>query len=243
MVRSDNADCGKRMGRSRNSKRLPVRMEYHLSPDTWLGARVWTKHTQSYNIEEGQWSSRRFYIWKPEIENEIPLAFKSLAYLIGTWHSSFDDHRAAKMTFTWGKNRRFIKFTNAYKPEKNGPYIQENEGVINYHGIRNQLIFRTTYLKEGSHLIADGHYQIEDGGTINRIFTCHYKGGETLPWSDGQKAPEDGRSIDFKQIWTPIDANRFKGDFFWKRNGQWEHPIKKYDEKDFEEIWIREIKR
>ena len=47
-----------------------------------------------------------------------------------------------------------------------------------------------------------------------------------MPWSDGAKAPAGGISIEFKQIWTPIDDKSFKGEFLWKKNGKWDHPIK-----------------
>ena len=84
--------------------------------------------------------------------------------------------------------------------------------------------------------MAEGEYEVMDNGTILRQFTCHYKAGDTLPWSDGATAPAGGKSIDFKQIWTPVDENTFHGEFYWNKNGKWENPLGK---EVAEEVWKR----
>ena len=200
-------------------------------------------HTQSYNIIKGKWEKRRYYVWKLQSESEtksdIPKVYQPLTFLIGEWSSGFGDGRGAKMQFAWAENQRMIKFKNSYRKAKDAPFETESEGLITYHGVKDQLVFMNTYMSKKTHLISEGRYEIDEKGTIHRIFTCHYKEGDRLPWSEGAMAPKGGKSIDFKQIWIPVDADTFKGDFYWKKNGKWEHPIKDYDKKDFEEIWRR----
>lgn len=196
-------------------------------------------HTQSFDIVNDNWSKRRFYIWQqPEKEKiEIPEVYNKMAWLIGSWSSSFGD-RSTEMRFSWAQNQRMIKYQSTY-PIKEGEAEQlETEGIITYNGIKDQIIFTNTYLRKGTHLISEGHYEFKEEGSIHRLFTCHYKEGDTLPWSGGAKAPVGGKSLEFKQIWTPIDEDSFSGDFLWKKEGNWERPIKEMEEK--KEIWERE---
>lgn len=198
-------------------------------------------HTQSFNIVDGEWSKRRFYVWKQP--KQMPLdyqdEYKKLAWLIGDWNSSLDENRSASMTFTWAENQRMIKYVGANKFEKDKPEKLEAEGIITYHGTKEQLVFMNTYMSKGTHLISEGRYEFKDNGEIHRLFTCHYKEGNGLPWSDGAKAPKGGKSIEFKQIWTPIDDNSFSGDFFWKKDGVWERLIKEMEEKKV--VWKRRL--
>ena len=197
-------------------------------------------HTQSFDIKYGEWTKRRYYVWGQEKENEIPVPdeYEKIAFLIGEWHSEIKEGYVAKMRFSWAENKRMIKYQGTNPNKKEEPEKLEAEGIITYHGIKDQLVLMNTYLKEGSHLISEGHYEIDENGTINRPFICHYKAGDKLPWSDGAVAPAGGRSIEFKQIWTPIDNDSFYGDFYWKKNGEWVHPIKEYDD-GRKEVWRR----
>lgn len=199
------------------------------------------QHTQSYNIIDGEWQKRRYYIWKRKSSTEVEVQeeFKRLAFLIGEWQINFSETGSAKMKFTWGENQRLIHYQNSHRFKPEDPYKMESQGIITYHGVKDQLIFMNAYTGEGDYLISEGRYEFDNAGTIHRFFTCHYKEGETLPWSDGAKAPKGGKSIDFKQIWVPVDANSFHGDFYWKKNGKWEHPIKNYEGKKVKEVWKR----
>lgn len=196
-------------------------------------------HTQSFDIADGKWSKRRFYVWKQPTQPTLAIQdeFQKIAWLIGDWHSSFDENRSARMEFSWAENQRMIKYVSAHKFEKDKPEELEAEGIITYHGTKQQLIFMNTYLKKNTHLISEGRYEFLDNGQIHRLFTCHYKEGDGLPWSDGAKAPKGGKSIEFKQIWTPIDEDSFTGDFFWEKDGKWERPIKEKEGKKV--IWKR----
>ncbi len=193
-------------------------------------------------LDFGQWKpwgkGEPYRMLRKKVRIEIPGEYKELAFLIGIWESKMGDN-AGRMNFSWGENQRNIHFSNQYRPGKDKAWVKENEGLITYHGVKNQLMFVTSYLKKGSHLVAQGNYKTNEEGAIIRQFICHYKAGDLLPWSDGQVAPRGGKSIEFKQIWTPINDDTFSGDFFWKKNGKWVHPIKKYDEKGFKEIWKR----
>ena len=194
------------------------------------------QHTQSFTIVNEEWQKRRFYSWNRKEKQgdlSIPDEYQDLAFLIGEWQSEFGD-RKARMTFGWGKNKRNIHFQNHYLPGKDQPWVQENEGLISYHGVKDKLVFITSYAKESSHLMAEGVYEVINDGTILRQFTCHYKAGDKLPWSGGSVAPPGGKSIKFKQVWTPVDDDTFRGEFYWQKNGQWEHPFEK---EGFEEIW------
>lgn len=198
-------------------------------------------HTQSFDIVENEWSKRRFYIWKqpsepaPSFQDE----YKKIAWLIGEWRSSFDEDRSAWMRFTWSENQRMIKYVSGHKLGKDQPEELEAEGIITYHGVKEQVVFMNTYLKKTTHLISEGRYEFKENGEIHRLFTCHYKEGNGLPWSDGAKAPKGGKSIEFKQIWVPIDDNSFNGDFFWKKDGKWERPIKEMEGR--QEVWRRAV--
>lgn len=197
------------------------------------GHEVWfeagKQHTQSYTIVDGKWEKRRFYIWEKSANStmlEVPEEYQGLSFLIGEWQSSFGDSKA-RMTFGWGKNKRNIHFRNQYKPGKDAAWVQENEGLISYHAVKNKLVFLTSYSKKSTHLMAEGEYIIKTDGTIIRQFTCHYKAGDKLPWSDGATAPAGGKSIAFKQIWTPVDQNTFQGKFYWEKDGLWLNPMGK----------------
>ena len=197
-------------------------------------------HTQSYDINNNKWTKRRFYIWKqnPLSEISIPEIYKPIGWLIGEWNYSMGD-RTASMRFTWSENQRMIFYESGMTPKAGAPEEKEAEGIITYHGVKDQLVFMNTYLQPGSHLISEGQYIIQPNGDIHRLFTCHYKYGDTLPWSDGAKAPQGGKSIEFKQIWTPVDNNTFTGNFYWKKYGQWENPIKEV--KRNKEVWKRVV--
>lgn len=195
-------------------------------------------HTESYNIVNGEWSKRRYYVWKrqEEAKLEVPEVYRQMAWLIGEWKSSMKEGSSARMTFSWSENQRMIYYQNGFTREGN-PEQLESEGIITYHGTKDQIVFMNTYLRKTTHLISEGTYSFKANGEIHREFTCHYKAGDALPWSDGAKAPAGGKSIEFKQIWTPIDDNSFQGDFFWKKEGKWERPIKEMKEK--KPIWQR----
>jgi len=184
-------------------------------------------HTQSFIVKGGKWTKARLYKWelKKEEKVKIPLEYEQMAYLIGTWELPLGKNKA-RMTFSWGKNNRTITYKNEFKPEGPTEWIQENEGLITYNGMKDALVFVTSYSDLGSPLMATGEFRFGQDGTIYREFACHYKEGAGLPWSNGDKAPKGGISIDFKQIWSPVDENKFTGEFFWKKNGHWEHPIK-----------------
>ena len=57
---------------------------------------VWVEnnlqHTQSYNIVDGTWEKRRYYVWKQgedQIENKYQEVYQPLSFLIGEWASNF----------------------------------------------------------------------------------------------------------------------------------------------------------
>ena len=200
-----------------------------------------TQHTHSYDIVNGEWHKRRYYKWKLKEVAEAPLPdeYENMAYLIGTWYSSFGNAKA-RMTFSWGHNKRAIHYQNNYKPSPNRPWIQENEGLITYNGVNDAIEFMTAYSGVGDHLMAYGQFEILEDGTFLRLFSCHYKEGDGLPWSDGAKAPHGGKTLEFKQVWTPIDEHSFEGNFYWKKDGEWSHPMKNEDHGGRQEIWKRE---
>ncbi len=198
------------------------------------------QHTQSFLITNGEWNKSRSYVWKKQkTEKEVPEMYKDIAFLIGKWHIDLGESRSAQMTFEWAENRRMIKYSNSFSPKKGTPYITESEGIITFHGVKDKIVFMNTYMGEDDYLISEGVYEVDQQGVIHRKFTCYYQEGEGLPWSDGALAPKGGQSIEFKQIWTPINKNTFKGDFFWKKEGKWVHPIKEYDAEGFSETWRR----
>ena len=174
-----------------------------------------------------------------EIEIPTPEEYQKIAYLIGDWKSEFGKDLYAKMNFSWGDNKRMIKFQTSNRRSPNQPEQLETNGMITYHGTKNKLVFLTTYMQKGGHLISEGYYEIDDKGVIHRPFTCHYKAGDKLPWSDGAVAPKGGKSIEFKQIWTPIDNNSFRGQFFWKKDGKWINPMKGQGQQRPKIVWKR----
>lgn len=194
----------------------------HLS---WMENGV--NHIESYNINGEEWTKMRYYRWKlqKETKTKIPKEYEQISYLIGIWEIQLGENKA-RMTFSWGNNNRTILYKNEYRPAQLNKWVQENEGLITYNDIKNALVFITSYSDLGSPLMATGKFSFGEDGTIYREFTCHYGEGAGLPWSDGAKAPKGGKSIEFKQIWSPVNSNNFNGEFFWKKNGEWEHPIK-----------------
>lgn len=192
-------------------------------------------------LQNGLWKpwgdGKPFQMERKKTALEYQKVYDQIAWLIGEWESSFGE-RSAKMRFSWDENQRMINYVSAFKPRKEAPEVLEAKGIITYHGIRDKVIFINTYLRKTTHLISEGHYEFDKDGTIRRLFTCHYKGGDKLPWSDGAVAPKGGKSIEFKQVWTPIDENSFEGEFFWKKDDIWERPIKEFDENN-KELWKR----
>ncbi len=190
--------------------------------------------------KDGFWipwgSGRPFQMHRKTVKPEIANVYKEVVWLIGEWKSSFGE-AGATMRFWWGENERYVYYENGFAKKEGEPQKLESAGIITYHGIRDQVVFMNTYLRKNTHLISEGWYEFKDDGSIHRHFTCHYKEGDGLPWSDGTKAPTGGKSIDFKQIWTPIDEDSFSGEFYWKKNGIWENPIKGH--RDRKEIWRR----
>lgn len=199
------------------------------------------QHTQSFSIVDGTWNKRRFYVWKLQGNKtpEISKVYDDVKYLIGKWEIKINENASSIMVFEWANNGQNIHYSTSYKPNQNQAYQVENTGIMTYHGVKNQVVFLNTYTGYEKHLISEGYYDIQKDGAIHRIFTCHYEEGDGLPWSNGALAPKGGTSIDFKQIWIPIDQNSFSGDFFWKKNGKWVHPIKEYDKPNFKEVWRR----
>ena len=212
------------------------------------GHRIWmengNQHVQSYNIIDDEWQERRFYIWERQEEMgagamiETPEDYKGLEFFIGEWVAALNDTMTVTMSFRWAENRRMIYYrsTNPAKPGQQAG--AEAEGVISYHGVKDQLVFMNSYLREGVNLMSEGYYDIGQNGVIERHFIVSYKEGHRLPWSDGNTAPAGGARLQFKQIWTPIDENSFQGDFFWMKDGEWKHPIKEYDD-GYSELWRR----
>jgi len=203
----------------------PDGTKYSSGHISWMDNGV--NHIESFRVNNGEWTKMRHYKWelKKEEQVKIPKEYDQISYLIGTWELPLGENKA-RMTFSWGKNKRTILYKNEYKPAKLNKWIQENEGLITYNAKKGALVFITSYSDLGSPLMATGEFKFSNDGTIYREFSCHYEGNVGLPWSNGAKAPKEGISLDFKQIWTPVDSNNFKGEFFWKKNGKWEHPIK-----------------
>lgn len=189
-------------------------------------------HTQSFNIVDEMWEKRRYYVWELEEAKKVetPEEYKELSYLIGTWESSFGENKG-RMTYSWGENKRTIRYDNQFKQGKSTAWVKENEGIITYNGIQKKPVFITSYSSPGSSIMAEGSFTFGSHGVMYREFSCHYAEGAGLPWRNGIKAPEGGQTIQFKQIWNPLDENTFEGEFLWYKDGKWEHPIKHKGEK------------
>ncbi|WP_273565833.1 hypothetical protein [Maribacter halichondriae] len=203
----------------------PDGIEYSSGHISWMSNGVST--IESYSVKGEEWTKMRTYDWKLKKEELLPIPkeYKDIAYLIGTWEVPVGENKA-RMTFSWGKNKRTILYKNEFKRATTNKWVQENQGLITYNGIEDALVFITSYSSLNNPLMANGKFKFDEDRTIYREFTCHYKEGAGLPWSNGAKAPKGGKSIEFKQIWSPVDNNNFTGEFFWKKNGEWEHPIK-----------------
>lgn len=210
------------------------------------GHLVWiengVQHTESFVIKNGEWKKNRYYQWRlqeEEASSKIPDIYRDIAYFIGTWEIELGDSMVARMHFDWADNQRMIYYKGDHTTPNDSRFITESEGIITYHGVKDQLVFLNTYMGENDYLISEGHYELLADGTMERSFTCHYKEGETLPWSNGAVAGKGGKSIEFKQLWKPVGEDAFEGDFYWKKDGKWVHPIKSYDQKDHKEVWKR----
>lgn len=217
-----------------------------------VGHKAWmsngAQHTRSFDVAEGTWKQRRYYVWEPETtaasqhtnpKSEWNEEFRDLHFFIGEWRHMLNDSLSVSMHFTWGENNRIIYYRST-RPARPGEHAgSEAAGVITYHGVEDRLVFMNSYLDEDDYLMSQGYYVAREDGVIERHFTCHYKAGEGLPWSNGAVAPKGGKSIQFKQIWSPTGPNTFEGDFFWLKDGKWVHPIEKYDDPDFKEVWHR----
>lgn len=186
-------------------------------------------HISSFSVEGNEWKPRRSYVWKNSAattkEVVTPEEYENFEFLIGSWLLNIGEDRFVEMSFKWAQNKMmiFYKSTNPSKPGE--PILSEVEGVISYHGVKEQLVFMSAYLDSPPTLMNEGHFEFSDKGVIERIFTVFYKEGSGIPWTNGEKAPKGGRPIDFKQVWTKIDEDSFAGEFFWKKNGKWEHPM------------------
>ena len=210
---------------------------FEVGHHTWF--ETGNMHTQSYDIKNGEWEKRRFYIWNPVPVKVLSISdvYQKMDWLIGEWQLTIGENRTVKMRFSWADNQRMIKYQSTNPSDETGAETLEAEGIITYHGVKDQVVFLNTYMGEGDYLISEGWYEFKEDGNIHRRFVCHYRAGEGLPWSEGAKAPKGGKSIEFKQIWTPLNKNAFQGEFYWKKDGQWEQPIKNKDKK--KEAWQR----
>ena len=186
-------------------------------------------HISSFNVEGDKWSPRRSYVWKNTAvftkKVAVPDEYKNFEFLIGTWRLKIGDDRFVNMSFEWAQNKLMVyyKSTNPAKPGE--LMTNEVEGIVTYHGAKEQLVFMSAYLGEHPTLMNEGHFEFPKEGVIERIFTVYYKEGSGIPWTNGEKAPKGGKPVEFKQIWTKLDDNAFSGEFFWKKNGKWEHPM------------------
>ena len=198
-------------------------------------------HISSFNVDGDQWTPRRSYIWKNSTatlkEVPIPEEFKGFEFLIGTWQVDIGDNRLVNMSFEWAQNKLMVyyKSTNPTKSEES--VSSEVEGIISYHGVKEQLVFMSAYLDSAPTLMNEGYFRLSGEGVIERIFTVFYKEGSGIPWTDGEVAPKGGKPIHFRQVWTRVDEDSFTGEFYWNKNGKWEHPYAKGE--DGKELWKR----
>lgn len=198
-------------------------------------------HVSSFNVDGDQWTPRRSYIWKNTVSalNKVPTPeeFKDFEFLIGTWQVDIGDNRLVNMSFEWAQNKLMV-FYKSTNPAKAGePVDYEVRGMVVYHGVKEQLVFMSAYLESAPTLMNEGHFNFPTEGVIERIFTVFYKEGSRIPWTNGEVAPKGGQPVNFKQVWTKLDKDSFTGEFFWKKNGKWQHPYAKKGEE--KELWIR----
>ncbi len=197
-----------------------------------------TTEQLDYGIWEPYGNGDPFRLVRKKNVTDVPDVYQSIAWLVGEWRSEMSEGRAATMYFDWGENKRMIYFRNAGKMGNPKVWRNESAGVISYDGVQEEIVFMNTYLSERTHLMSEGIYHVGEEGVIHREFTCHYKAGDHLPWSDEARAPTGGKSIEFKQVWTPIDRDSFSGDFFWKKDGRWERPIQEMQD-GMRPLWKR----
>lgn len=194
------------------------------------GHKAWVEgdslHTKSYDIIDGQWKDRRYYLWKRAVpaKEEIPDYWEGIDFLMGEWEVDLGTPGIAKMIFSWGENKRLIHYKSLHPAPRGRPNSTEAEGIIIYDGVDKTWRFTNSYVQSDDQLISNGTYTILDNGVVERKFTCRYGEGATLPWSNGIKAPEGGTDIVFRQLWTIIDENTLEGRFYRLKDGAWISP-------------------
>ena len=197
-------------------------------------------HASSFDVKGDEWTPRRSYVWKresPLADVPTPDEYKAFEFLIGTWRVDLGEMGIVDMSFEWGQNKLMIHYKSSNPHKPGAAFDYEVKGMIAWHGVKEQLVFMSAYLRASPSLMNEGHFEFPKPGVIERIFTVYYQEGDGIPWTNGERAPKGGKAVNFKQIWTKVDENTFSGQFFWLKAGKWEHPYP--FGKDGKETWTR----
>ncbi len=153
-------------------------------------------------------------------ERENPYA--PFEWLIGKWVGGVRQGAQASMTFEWGVNKTFIKYSGI-RPI-NGKEVPEYEGMIAWHGMKEKMIVTSVYLSENRLVMEEGEFEVLPEGGVRKYFKVFYAAGEKLPWSDGKIAPKGGAALEFLQTWEPEDEDGLRDTFLMKKDGKWRSP-------------------